>query len=472
MTVAHTSSFKTISDDLGSSILTGAFPPCAPFVSAPPFVSNLNCPPLPSSPTRPRGSASVKTNGSHKKKRKRRVKKSGAMEEPPSHELSRPICHVFSSNSASSQRTRAAAGAHLSWDSSRLLSRNTLKNRKKYAKKKLEKQSSKLHALDITDEMISAGARFSKKHLEDCVVVFDGGKGVSTAASPENPSLDGWECIRIDDGPLVICEPPSDDKGLMFVGPIDNQPRFILLPREEALAINSNGRELCAAMTAIAKKSSNLSRGASKSVFGGKKYCCVGSKANRNSAGVTPGLFKVGVVRESEWNCVVKAVKRCEHAFYSYANTTAIRHIREARELVQWEGIHGAGDQPTSSSIYSGIAFGVNVFLRAHVDDDYTYSVIQVHIDNMDYAVDDEVVCYFCFPCLGVAVPLHPGDFLLINALEYHCISSRCKDYYNLFAVSSYLKTAVVGGNDNSALLSMEERKCFSFYEERVTKKA
>jgi hypothetical protein len=238
-----------------------------------------------------------------------------------------------------------------------------------------------------------------------------------------------------------------------------------LLPREEAISINSNGRELCASMTAISKKSSNLSRGASKSVFGGKKYCCIGAKANRNSAGVTPGLFKAGGIRETEWNCVVNEVKRCEEAFYSYASTAAIRHIREARKLVPWEGIHGAGDQLSSSTIYSGIAFGVNVFLRAHVDDDYTYSVIQVHVDNMDYAIDDDVVCYFCFPSLGCAVPLRPGDFLLINALEPHCLSSRCRDDYDLFAVSSYLKTAVVGGNDNSVPLSNEELNCKSFYE-------
>jgi hypothetical protein len=122
------------------------------------------------------------------------------------------------------------------------------------------------------------------------------------------------------------------------------------------------------------------------------------------------------------------------------------------------------------SSVYSGLAFGVNVYLRAHVDDDFTYSVIQVHVDNLDYGVNDEVVCYFCFPCLGVSVPLRPGDFLLINALEYHCLSSRCKDDYDLFAVSSYLKTAVVGGNDNSVPLSNEEMTCKSLYE-RPTKK-
>jgi hypothetical protein len=322
----------------------------------------------------------------------------------------------------------------------------------------------------ITDEMISAGALFSKNYLEERVVVFDGGKGVQTAVAPVDPSIDVWECVRIEDGPLVICEPPSDNMGLMFVGPSDNQPRFILLPREEAVTMNSNGRNLCAAMTAIAKKSSNLSRGASKSVFGGKKYCCVGAKANRNSQGVTPGLFKAGGVGENDWNSIVKEVKRCEEAFYSYASTEAIRHIREARDLVQWEGIHGAGEQPKRSTIYSGIAFGVNVFLRAHVDDDYTYSVIQVHVDDMDYAVDDDVICYFCFPSLGCAVPLRPGDFLLINALEPHCLSSRCRDDFNLFAVSSYLKTAVVGGNNNSIPLTSEELKCASLYEHKNKK--
>jgi len=122
------------------------------------------------------------------------------------------------------------------------------------------------------------------------------------------------------------------------------------------------------------------------------------------------------------------------------------------------------------SSVYSGLAFGVNVYLHAHVDDDFTYSVIQVHVDSLDYGVDDEVVCYFCFPCLGVSVPLRPGDFLLINALEYHCLLSRCKDDFDLFAVSSYLKTAVVGGNDNSVPLSNEEVKRKSLYEHPTKK--
>ncbi len=37
------------------------------------------------------------------------------------------------------------------------------------------------------------------------------------------------------------------------------------------------------------------------------------------------------------------------------------------------------------------------------------------------YELDDDDVVYFCFPTLGVAVPLRPGDFLL-SMLLYHIV--------------------------------------------------
>jgi hypothetical protein len=71
------------------------------------------------------------------------------------------------------------------------------------------------------------------------------------------------------------------------------------------------------------------------------------------------------------------------------------------------------------------MAFGSNVFLRCHTDSDFTISISQVFIKGRNsYEVDDEIVVYFCFPTLGVAVSLQPGDFLMFNALISHCISS------------------------------------------------
>ena len=414
-----------------------------------------------------------KLTPSRKRKKRPVVEKKSPVVDLPSHLEHREYCHTYSSKGcASSQRTRAAAGAHISWATSKLLSRNTLKNRKRYAKKKKEKQLSRLHNIVLTDEMVQAGARFSPSFLKDNIVVFDGGMESSTAGAPPDNTIQEWECIPVVDGPLVICDPPSKDEGLMFLSNGDEQPRFILLPRSEAVSINANGRGLCSSMGRIAKKQASISRGSSKTVFGGNKYCCIGAKANRSSPGVTPGLFKLDGLYQEDWDCVVRAVKRCEHAFFSYASSDTIAHIREARNLVHWEGIYSSGiDGMSDSAIYNGIAFGINVFLRAHVDDDFTYSVIQVHVDEVDYTVHDDVVCYFCFPRLGVAVPLRPGDFLLVNALEYHCLSSRCAEEQNLFCVSSYLKTAVVGGNDNSKVLNHEEDKCMRLYDKHAAKK-
>ena len=115
--------------------------------------------------------------------------------------------------------------------------------------------------------------------------------------------------------------------------------------------------------------------------------------------------------------------------------------------------------------IYNGLAFGKNAFLRAHTDQDFTYSDAQVHVDGTEYHLDDPIACYFCFPRLGIAVPLRPGDYLLFNALEPHCVSSRCNTDIDVYTMTCYLKTAVVGGNNNQRPLSNEEELAANFYE-------
>ncbi len=94
--------------------------------------------------------------------------------------------------------------------------------------------------------------------------------------------------------------------------------------------------------------------------------------------------------------------------------------------------------------------FGISVYLRSHIDADFTMSIVQAHIDTHDYVIDDKVICYFAFPRIGVAVALWPGDFHLFNPNEPHSISSCCSREDDIFIISSYLKMAVVGLNDNS----------------------
>ena len=371
-------------------------------------------------------------------------------------------CHTFSSNTPCSQRTRAAAGAHLLKSNCTMMHRNARRRNNKRRRLKENKQKERLILLQSTEERRNIGKNYSIPFLKNNVVVFDGGIYEETAPT-YNSDVSGWCCHKIKDGHLEVCSPPSGDKGLIYQDESDNHPRFILLPRKDAININKNGLKLCKAMSNVSKCKSNLVRGKSKTVFGKNKYCCVGSKPRRNATGVEPGQYNLKGVSREEWDCIVTAVRRSEHALYAYAATDDIRHIMEAREVVSWERIKYSNE--TSSGIFNGIAFGVNVYLRAHIDNDFTYSVIQVHTDCTEYKIEDDVVCYFCFPRLGIAVGLKPGDFLLVNALEYHCLSSRCYTDVDLFCVSSYLKTAVVGGNDNKRKLSEKEMDCLKYFE-------
>jgi hypothetical protein len=115
----------------------------------------------------------------------------------------------------------------------------------------------------------------------------------------------------------------------------------------------------------------------------------------------------------------------------------------------QW-GHHHLHQTKKHASYYNGLGFGINVYLQSYIDADFTMSIVQAHVDNHDYVINDKVICYFAFPRIGTAVALRPGDFLLFNPHEPHSISSRCSREDEIFIISSYLKTAVVGLNDNS----------------------
>ena len=85
---------------------------------------------------------------------------------------------------------------------------------------------------------------------------------------------------------------------------------------------------------------------------------------------------------------------------------------------------------------FNGIDFGINVFLQCHTDSDFTLSIVQVNINNIDYGVDEKIICYFCFPHIGMTVALRPGDYLLFHESDPHCLSSRCCEDDQLYSIS------------------------------------
>jgi hypothetical protein len=60
-----------------------------------------------------------------------------------------------------------------------------------------------------------------------------------------------------------------------------------------------------------------------------------------------------------------------------------------------------------------------------------------------------------------VSVGLRPGDHLLFNPQEYHSLSMRTLQYgsENVFVTAFYLKTGIVGGNNNALQLTNVQKE-------------
>ena len=56
------------------------------------------------------------------------------------------------------------------------------------------------------------------------------------------------------------------------------------------------------------------------------------------------------------------------------------------------------------------------------------------------------------------------GDVLLFNPTEPHCVSSRCRNNEDVYCLSSYVKSAVVSGNDNEQIVTGEVERLAGFY--------
>jgi hypothetical protein len=262
--------------------------------------------------------------------------------------------------------------------------------------------------------------------------------------------------LRINDGDLYVADTIHDSKGLIY--PVsDGVSPFMKVPCKTALSITKMDNIKENRLFSIALQSGAqaqrgpLKRGKRKLVFtDGKfadKYGCIGVQVNRGTKGVRGESYHADKMPVKDWNVIVEMITRAETAFRSFANTKDIQHIARVSELLQFQTMRekSSNTEPIFADIYQGMAFGENVFLECHADHDFARSIVMVQMDNHQCGPHDRVVAYFCFPRLGIAVALRPGDLLIFNALEPHAISSRCHKSDKLLCVSMYLKTAVVG---------------------------
>ena len=230
---------------------------------------------------------------------------------------------------------------------------------------------------------------------------------------------------------------------------------FTLIPRHDAIHKMTHVKKTIASLYALddAKRAAEV-RGKTRMTVAedNGKYVTVGLKPNRGSVGVSeiwPQKLSI-----ADRNSIRKLMARCEEAAKGYIPSNELRGLRIAQVLGEWKEISGVSSNP----IWGSLACGRNYYLNSHVDEDFFYSLttvtsehgLQQDIDR--YSMDADVSNYFTFAEQGIAVALRPGDMLIFNPLYHHCLSSRTSAFQSMdvFCLSLYLKTAVVGKNDNS----------------------
>jgi hypothetical protein len=151
--------------------------------------------------------------------------------------------------------------------------------------------------------------------------------------------------------------------------------------------------------------------------------------------------------------------------------TELLRGLRAAHQLIQWPTMETnrrpitdpALHTKTTTNLWAGAAVSMNYVSATHVDSDFFYSMLTVvchddkYVTNFDgkhYSYRPELppAVHFCLPKKNIAIPLRPGDYILFNPSEPHCVSMRDTFYQekNVFLLSFYLKSAIVGRNDNT----------------------
>jgi hypothetical protein len=326
---------------------------------------------------------------------------------------------------------------------------------------------------------------WTKERLNSTHLVFDGGgAGVPELEQPPKEEtlksklktgpgktkkpkpLQPWESLRVLHGGLWIADTVDCSYGITY-STASSEFAYTRIPRKASLEftrLNSftESTKYCEALLCAHNvQRRSIHRGNERKIYcDDGKYCCLGPSPRRAGRGVRDATYHKNVMPSEQYDFIVEMMKRTENALTSYVCTDAIRDLNYARRLLNFKTIATTtthDNHEESAQIFAGIAIGKNVHLRCHIDDDFTYSVASIHLPDHKYTPQDKILAYFCFPRLGIAVPLRPGDILIFNPSEPHALSSRHDADDTILCVSMYLKTAVVGLNDNSLDLTRSQ---------------
>ena len=396
------------------------------------------------------------------------------------------VSWIPKSKSASSKRIKAAYMAAEVHNNG-----STKKNKRRKIQRSNKKEIKQRNHL-IHVELPQSFRTFSQEETQENDIFVDGGDPLNTRITPKVlRNVTSSEKKPVIVKPLIVLKIADNDlyvpehhlmdptKGLtvFHTNNLTNQPKpFVLCPRINSLSSTAQLNNLdvttalCDALDSIERAMTCSSkRGSQKHVIHdttNKFIGCVGSQVRRAGTGVEPIHYTLKKVNIEHQKVIMSLFRQIEHLFEMFIDSEQVRQIKHAIDLINPCTFTIPGDERKHSDIYSALASVLNGYLVTHIDEDMTYGAITLH-KRSAYQLTDKVVAYFNFPCLGISIPLRPGDVLFFNPREPHCISSRCNNADEIYSVSLYIKSNILGLNDNDRKLLPGEEKLVEEYNKK-----
>ena len=302
------------------------------------------------------------------------------------------------------------------------------------------------------------------KDIQSYFVFVDGGNQGEPPFKPTVPKgANKVKVLSIRNGDLFV---PSEhlhhcSKGLRMETPSSKLPVFVLVPSIRVWHLKMKENVLTNAWDAFAKSIKiGTERGKRIPLIKNRKdkYLCIGSKANRSKHGVSAYSQGLASISLDQQEVIQKYVDECERLYSCYISGDEVARVVEGIRLTGATTFSLPGIQDWKAKYFNSIA-GCHggVVLPMHIDNgDFGMGHISIQCAN---AQADTILSYFCFPTLGVAVPMRAGDHLLFNPMVPHMISSNCDLKTRILPLSLYLKKDIIGLNNNKLDLTAEQKQ-------------
>ena len=253
-------------------------------------------------------------------------------------------------------------------------------------------------------------------------------------------------------------------------------PLYILAPRNVALGkLRLDDKEAChnlftaidlALQTESKYRGFCQKRGIKHPLFG---HCpkfpstIMGPKSRRFSIGVSDDSYHVNYMDTTDLDKIGSFAGQLESVRDWCLPTHVIHDACGAVELSHCKTL-GNTTSTTGLSLTAG-----NVKIGVHDDNDSTHSTVVILKKDYVCTPGDRVIAYFCFPRLGLAVPMRPGDVLVFNSREPHCLSSRSHESDSIYGMAIFMKAKVARGNNNGKPLTTVEICLAKKYEDSLS---